>query len=171
MASAANPGAAGSSSAAPSNNGGRLSTSAAPLGNATLTISSGLPQQPCLPNALAGRPYVLLRESYGDALARGGVIVPPGMSPYKYVASLRIPGAPRSPACQKTVDAINASAASAVRADGNGNGTLPGVQPGTYYPMISTIYNKQPMMWGQAVQLKAGANAVTLDPRNALLSN
>jgi hypothetical protein len=164
-ASATNP------SAPPSNNNGRLSTPAAPLGNATLSISSGLPPQPGLPNALAGRPYVLLRDSYGDALAKGGVVVPSGTSPYKYVASVCAPGQPRSPACQKTVDAINASAASAVRADGNGNGILPGVPPATYYLMISTIYNKQPLTWGQSVQLKAGANTVTLDPRNALPPN
>jgi hypothetical protein len=33
--------------------------------------------------------------------------------------------------------------------------------------MISARYNNQPLVWGQAVQLKAGANSITLDQRNA----
>ena len=63
--------------------------------------------------------------------------------------------------------AINADAASAVRADGSGRGTFPGVPPGVYYLMISTLYNNQALAWGQAVQLRPGANSVTLDLSNA----
>jgi hypothetical protein len=63
--------------------------------------------------------------------------------------------------------AINADAASAVRADANGRGTFPGVPPGTYYLMISTLYKNQAFAWGQAVQLNAGMNSVTLDLSNA----
>jgi hypothetical protein len=87
------------------------------------------------------------------------------MSPYKYVASTCAPG--RTPDCQKALAAINTDAASAVRADANGSGTFPGVPPGTYYLMISALYNNQPITWGQAVQLKAGANSVKLDPKDA----
>lgn len=71
------------------------------------------------------------------------------------------------PDCQKVGAAINASAASAVRADANGTGTFPGVPPGTYYLMISAIYNNKPLVWAQAVQLKPGANSLTLVPRDA----
>jgi hypothetical protein len=63
--------------------------------------------------------------------------------------------------------AINASAASAVRADAGGNGTFPGVPPGTYYLMISARYNNQALVWGHAVQLKLGANSLTLNPGDA----
>jgi hypothetical protein len=146
------------------NGGGGLSTPAAPLGNATLSVVSGFPPQPGQPNPLAGRPYVLLRASYADSLVQGGVSVPPGVSPYKFVGNAC--GA-RTPDCQKCLDAIKVSAASAVRADGNGSGTFPGVPPGTYYLMISALYNKQPLIWGQAVQIHAGANSITLSPQNA----
>jgi hypothetical protein len=92
------------------------------------------------------------------------VTVPPGISSYKYVATSC---ASKSPDCQKMMDAIKAAAVSATRADANGGGTLPGVPPGTYYLLISAIYNKKPLVWGQAVQLKAGQNAVTLDQQSA----
>jgi len=146
------------------NGGGTLSTPDAPLGNATLSVASGFPAQPGAPNPLAGHPYVLLRDSYANALAKGGVSVPPGMSPYKYVASAC---ANRTPDCQKINDAIKSNAASAVRADATGSGTFPGVPPGIYYLMISTRYNNQPLVWSQAVQLKAGSNSITLNQSNA----
>jgi hypothetical protein len=141
----------------PMTGGATAAPAPAPLGNAILTITSGFPGTP---NPLAGRPFVLLRDSYANALAKGGVIPPSGMSPYKYVSTLCTS---RTPECQKTSDAIRASAASAVRADANGSGTFPGVPPGTYYLMISARYNNQSLVWGQAVQLKAGANSLKLD--------
>jgi hypothetical protein len=155
--------------AAPGTKGGGLSTPAAPLGNAALSIVSGLPAQPGTPNPLAGRPYVLLRDSYGDALAKGGIAVPAGVSPYKYVGTVCGPG--KTPECQKILSVIDANAASAVRADANGRGVLPGVPPGTYYLMISTRFGNQALVWEQAVQLKAGVNSVTLDQSNATPMN
>jgi hypothetical protein len=90
---------AGTSGAGP----GGLSTPAAPLGNATLSIVSGFRAPAGTPTPLAGRPYVLLRDSYGDALAKGGVTVPPGMLPFKYVADTCTS---RTPECQKILDAV-----------------------------------------------------------------
>jgi hypothetical protein len=37
--------------------------------------------------------------------------------------------------------------------------------------MIATRYNNQALVWGQVVQLKAGANSVTLDQSNAVPVN
>jgi len=160
IASAGGPGTRGPATANPVT----LSTPSAPLGNATLSIVSAFPAQQGAPNPLAGRPYVLLRDSYANALAKGGISVPPGMSPYKYVANTCVS---RTPDCQKILDAVNANAASAVRADANGSGTFPGVPPGTYYLMISARFNNQPLTWSEAVQLKPGPNSVALDLHNA----
>ncbi len=156
--------AAAAPNAPPSNHGGTLSTPAAPLGNATLTIVSALPTQPGAPSPLAGHPVVLLRASYAESLARGGVSVPPGTSPYKYVAATCTA---RTPDCQKIIDAIGAASISGARADANGSATLPGVPPGTYYLMVSARVNNVPYTWGQPVQLKPGANSVNLNAQNA----
>lgn len=157
-ASAATPGTAAY------NNGGGLSTPAAPLGNAMLSIVSGIPAQPGTPNPLAGRPYLLLRWSYADSLAKGGITVPPGTSAYKYVGSAC---GTNSPDCPKVKAAINASVISAVRADANGAGTFPGVPAGTYFLMISAMINQKSYVWGQPVQVKAGANTLSLEMRSA----
>ncbi len=163
VASSASPG-----EAATANGGGGLSTPAAPLGNAILSIVSGFPAQAGAPNPLAGRPYVLLRDSYANTLAKGGVSVPPGMAPLKYVGTVCVS---RTPECQKILDAVKISAASSVRADANGAGIFPGVPSGNYYLMISTRYNNQALVWDRAVQIKAGPNSLTLDQSNAVPIN
>jgi hypothetical protein len=148
----------------PANGGGGLSTLGAPLGDAVLSMISGFTAQPGAPNPLAGHSFVLLRTSYADAIASAGVSVPAGVSPYVYMGAAC---GNRTPDCQRMMNAINADAASAVRADVSGRGTLPGLPPGVYYLMIATRYNNQTLVWGQAVQLKPGANSVTLDLSNA----
>jgi len=140
-----------------------ISTPDKPLGNATLSVVSGFANSP---SPLANRPLVLLRDSYVAALAKGGVTVPPGVSPYVYVGQICAPQ-PRTGDCQSALTALNSSAASAIRADVRGNGTLPGVPPGTYYLLISAPVNGQPMVWGQGVNLHAGANSITLTAANA----
>jgi hypothetical protein len=146
------------------NNSGTLSTPAAPLGNATLSIASGLAVQPGAPSPLAGRPYIILRESYANTVARAGVTVPAGTSAYKFAG---MACGNRTSDCQKINAAIKAGAISAARADASGSATLPGVPPGTYYLMISARIGNQPFVWDHPVQLRTGANSLTLDQRSA----
>jgi hypothetical protein len=133
-------------------------------GNAVLSIISGLASPQGAPNPLANHPLILLRYSYGDSLARAGVSVPAGVSPFKFAGNAC---GTHSPDCVKISQAIQASAASAVRADATGKGTLPAVPPGMYYLMVSAIYNQKQLIWGQPVQVHAGQNTITLDESNA----
>jgi len=141
-----------------------MSTPQHVLGNATLSIISGFPSQPGAPNALASHPYTLLRDSIPSLVAKAGVAIPAGSNAYKVLGQAC---GMRTPDCQKILDAIKASAASAVRADANGAGTFPAVPAGTYYLMISTRYNNQALTWDHPVQLKPGANSMTLSAQNA----
>jgi hypothetical protein len=159
-------GAAGVGAVAGSAGGGRLSSVNAPTGNAVLTIVSGFPAQAGVMNPLAGHPFVLLRDDYDGAIRKAGIAIPAGMTGQKYVGS--VCGA-RAPECQKALGAVSADAATAIRADSNGKGALPGVPPGKYYLMISAQYNKQVLTWGFAVELKTGANTITLDQNNAVV--
>jgi hypothetical protein len=145
-----------------------MSTPQHVLGNATLSITSGFPAQPGVPNPLAAHPYTLLRDSIPNIVAKAGVTIPAGSNAYKV---LGIACGTHSPDCGKIMDVLKANAASAVRADANGNGTMPGVPPGTYYLMISTRYNNQALVWDHPVQLKAGANSMTLSAQNATPMN
>jgi hypothetical protein len=73
----------------------------------------------------------------------------------------------RTADCQKILDAVRANAAFAVRADSSGRVTFSAIPPGTYYLMISTRYNNQPLVWSQPIQVVSASNSVTLDQRNA----
>ena len=151
-------------SGAPGAGGGGLSVPGTTLGNATLAVVSGFPATPGVANPLAVKPYTLLRDSFANIVAKSGVAVPAGSSAYKVFG---MACGQRTPDCQKILDGIKASAASAVRSDATGAGTFPGVAPGTYYLMITTMYNNKAITWNQAVQLKAGANTIRLDQTNA----
>lgn len=99
-------------------------------------------------------------------LAHGGIQVPAGTSPFQVVGNAC---ASRTPDCQKISAAVKVGWAAAARADADGKATLPGVAAGTYYLMISTRYNNQPLVWDMPVHLMAGANALALDQANASL--
>jgi len=133
-------------------------------GQAQLTITSGLAAQGGGLNSLSGLTYVLLKDSYANLLAKAGVSVPQGTSPYKVAAN---ECASRSPDCQKILSAIRANTAMAGQADATGRATFSGLAPGRYFLLISTKYNGQLVSWDQALDVKAGANSFTLDPRNA----
>ena len=157
-----------SASGAPSGGGHAMSTASAPTGNAVLSVASGFLPQPGVPNPLAGHTYVLLKQSFEAALAQGGFQAPPGMSPVKgYLTAC----ANRQPACQQGMAAANSSTVAGVRADANGKAQLPGLPAGTYYFFCLGGYNKQLYKWDFSVDLKSGANSITLDQHNAVLVN
>jgi len=156
--------ASGASPAASPDATRNASLPAATVGNASLAIVSGFPPQPSVPNPLAAHAYTLLRDSLANIVASAGVSGPSGTSPYK---ALALACGNRTPDCQKMMDAIKANAVSAIRSESNGNATFNGIAPGTYYLMISTRYNNQPLVWSQAVQIAPGSNSITLDQHNA----
>jgi len=134
-------------------------------GNAVLAFTSGLPAaQAGEANPLAGRAFVLLRDSFDNVLAKAGFPVPAGTAPYK---AMVIACAQRSPTCQTAANAINASSIAGVRADGTGKATFAGVAPGTYYLMGSTLVGGQMLLWDVKVELRTGANTIALNQGNA----
>lgn len=140
------------------------STAPARTANAVLSVTSGLAAQPGSANPLAGHTFVLMKQSYEAALAGGGFQPPPGMSP---VMGLLTACRNRQPACEQGVAAVDSSTVSGARADANGKAQLPGLPAGTYYFYAQGDYNAQLYKWDFKVELKPGANSLTLDQRNA----
>ena len=149
----------------------RASVPAAPVhttGNSTLTIASGMPVQPGSPNALALRPFILLRSSFDDVVHQSGVTVPAGTLPLAYFGQSCAAG---TPDCQAILTAVKANIAAAVTADSNGTATMAKLAAGTYYLMVSTRFNNHGFIWTQPVQVKDGPNALTLDIYNGTRVN
>jgi hypothetical protein len=143
--------------------GPAFSKPGAPTGNAVLTVVSGFPVQAGAASLLAGRPYLLLRDNLAGALAKAGAAVPSGVSPKRAVKEAC---EQKTPDCRKYLLAISADAAAGLAADTSGKVTLPGVPPGIYFLVASN--QNETIYWELKIQLKPGANSVTLDQHNAV---
>ena len=138
--------------------------------NAVLSVASGFTVAAGTQNPIAGRAFVLLRDSFDNVLAKGGFATPEGASPY--IAMLKS-CANRSPDCLKASDAINGAGAAGTRLDAAGKATFTAVPPGTYWIMGSGVLmapnpaDRKVLFWDLRVELRPGANSVTLDQSNA----
>jgi len=155
---------------APANAAGGGRTATAPAGpavpgNAVLSFTSGfVVAQPGAVNPLAGKTFILLRDSFDNVLAKSGFPVPAGIAPYR---AMVVACAQRTPDCQTATAAINGGTVTGVRADAAGKATFSAVAPGVYYLMGATFTNGQMLEWNIRVELRAGANTIALDARNA----
>lgn len=168
-------GAAPAAIAANGGGGGAARAGGAPVNptgaaaNAILTLASGFSAPAGGQNPTAGKMFVLLRDNFDNVLANGGFAVPAGSSPY--IAMLRA-CTNRTPDCQKASDAVNASAATGGRLDAAGKGTFAAVAPGIYWIMGSGVVSgatpadRKILFWDLRVELRPGANSVTLDGSN-----
>jgi hypothetical protein len=91
-------------------------------------------------------------------------VMPVGIAPYR---AMVVACAQRSPDCQTAANAINAASVTGVRTDAAGKAAFPGVAPGTYYLMGSALTGGQMLLWDIKVELRAGANTILLNERNA----
>ena len=130
---------------------------------AVLLIRVGVVTQSGALNPLAAAPFFLLQDSLDDALTKGGFRPPPGMSPRTGMEHARINNTPN---LNQAVAAILASnLCGPVFADPKGTAQFPPLNPGTYY-LVGGNLNPR-LAWQLRVDLKPGANSVTLDQRNA----
>jgi len=137
--------------------------------NAVLTVSSGFSAAAGAQTPIAGKMFVLLRDSFDNVLAKGGFPTPEGTSPY--IAMLKA-CANRSPDCYKASDAVNGAGAAGGRLDATGKLTFAAVAPGTYWLMGSGLIgaanpaDRKMLFWNMRVELRAGANSIVLDSSN-----
>jgi imidazolonepropionase-like amidohydrolase len=129
-----------------------------------LTIKSGFPAQANAPNPLGSSAFMLMRNPVSAVLAKSGTPVPAHVSGQE---AIRSACEANKPECAKYLTAVTNDAAAGARADGRGGAVLPGVQPGTYYLTTSAKMGQLVLYWHVKLDLKAGANVITLDTHNA----
>jgi len=158
----------GAAAVSASNAHPNFSTSAKPLGNAVLTIKSGFPAQANAPDPLAGSAFMLMRNPVATVLAKSGTPVPANMPAQ---GAIRTACEANKPECREYLVAVGNDAATgakyAATSGTSGATVLPGVPPGTYYLTTSAKIGQLVMYWHVKVDLKAGANTITLDTHNA----
>lgn len=131
---------------------------------AVLNLAAGFASGSGAFSPLAGTKFIVLKSSVDAALAKGGYRPPLGMSAFKGWAIACQQG---TPACAQGLNGVQADSLGVLQTDAQGKAHTPPLAAGTYYLFGSTQHGKQPVMWNVRVDLKPGANAVTLDQSNA----
>lgn len=130
---------------------------AAAPGNAVLAVRAALA------DPAAGTTVLLLNDSIETLVKNSGFQPAASTSLLKSFANC-----PRNNAnCQKGTVAVYQHVVAAVKAGPNAPVSFSGVKPGTYYVMAGLVNNGKNYLWNTRVDLKAGANSVTLDAKDA----
>ena len=77
----------------------------------------------------------------------------------------------RQPLCQQALAGLAPVMVSRVKFNAKGKAQIPALSAGTYYLIGSPIIHKRPVIWDLRIDLKPGANSVTLGQRNATPTN
>jgi hypothetical protein len=130
---------------------------------AQLVITSGFPSQQGI-NPLAGRTVIVLKESFDSILAKAGWS-PQGSTMSALTAWVRACES-RDPSCQKGIAEMSKYFVSNAKLDNSGSHIFQNARAGTYYLVIQTSYNGVHLVWDLRIDLRPGANSITLDQRN-----
>lgn len=112
---------------------------------------------------LRGANVLILRHSINVALANGGLRASSNGTPMK---TWHIACAMRTPVCQQGLQAVTADTVGVAKTDAVGRGQTPPLPVGHYFVFGDVQFANRPMIWNLPVELKAGANSVTLDQHN-----
>ena len=132
---------------------------------AALTISSGLVAAPGGPNPLAGKTIIVLRESFESILAKAGWIKPGSRS--SALATWARACEVQDPSCRTAIDQMRPYFISSATFDNSGWLTFTNARSGTFYLVVQTTANGVHLVWDLRIDVKPGANSITLDQRNA----
>jgi hypothetical protein len=112
---------------------------------------------------LAGGHVFLLKHGIDGALANGGLRAAASGSTMK---TWHDACASNAPACLQGRQALVADSAAVTTMDGAGKGQSVPVSAGHYFVFGSVYVAGRPMIWNLPIDLKSGANSITLDMRN-----
>ena len=134
---------------------------------AVLLVSNGF-QNPEAVKPLTGMPLWLLNDSFARLLQKTKLLDgPPGatakVTPLRTWAASCLTG---SPVCQGMLYEVQGNIVGASKMEATGKATFPAVPPGSYYVLALTADNRQPIVWDLRVDLKPGANSITLGQQN-----
>ena len=139
-------------------------TTSAPA--AMLSIASGFAAQSGATNPLAGKTILVSKESFENVLTKAGWVQPG--SPVKAVAVWAHACETQNPLCQQGIEALRPYLVASAKLDSNGGFTFDKARAGTYYLIGQMAFNQRHLVWDLRVDLKPGANSVTLDQGNTI---
>jgi hypothetical protein len=140
----------------------------APAGMGTLSVTGALGSDAGGNSPLTGGLFLLTKESLESVLRKGGVRPSPGGTATKVWANAC---ESRQPLCQQALSGLQAVLVGPIAFDARGKAQTPSLPSGTYYLLGSITYNNRLWVWDLRVDLKPGANSVTVNEGNAVPRN
>lgn len=149
----------------PSTNPARPNNTAVANGaNAVLTVTDAFAVRSGTASPfVAGQIITLWKDSWENVLRKVGVRPPPGTSAIKTWLNACASG---QPICQQVIASVKPYAVANAKFGPDRQAQFTAVPPGTYHVFAAARYDNQPFLWDLRVDLKPGANALTLDRTN-----
>lgn len=121
----------------------------------------------------AGTQIWVTSQNPDSKLVEAGFAPDPGVPPIeKLFAACKVSGQGGSPeSCKRGIQAMIAGALGVARTDPAGHAQTPALPAGRYYVVGFVPYKGHSLMWHLPVDVKAGANALTLEPQNGSISH
>lgn len=111
-----------------------------------------------------GKNVFVLKDSLESILARAGWAQPgSGSAIAAYARACETAG---SPSCQQVATQVRPFMVAMTKLDANGVSTMVNAQTGTFYLYTEVLHHGQRLLWNVRVDMKPGANTVTLDQGN-----
>jgi hypothetical protein len=141
-------------------------------GQAVLNLTVGEVVNGALSSPPAGTRLWVSSQNPDANLVRAGFAASPGGQPIdKLFAACNIGHGGTQQRCNEGMQALTAGAVGETATDMNGHAATGALQPGRYYVVGFTPYKGHSLIWHLPVDLKPGANAVSLTPQNGSLSH
>jgi hypothetical protein len=120
----------------------------------------------------AGTAFWVTVQDPDSNLVKAGFAPDPGVPPIeKLFAACKIGQGGTQADCSRGMQAMIAGALGVARTDTEGHAQTGAIPPGRYYVVGFVPYKGHSLMWHLPVDVKAGANAMTLEPRNGSISH
>jgi hypothetical protein len=150
---------------------GQTATAGAVGGQATLNLTVGEVVNGARSSPPAGTRLFLTPENPDASLVLAGFAPDPGGQPIdKLFEACKIGQGGTQQRCNQGMQALTVGAVRETATGPDGRAAIDAVAPGRYYIVSYTPYKGHALIWHMPVDLKPGANAVSLTPQNGSLS-
>jgi hypothetical protein len=151
---------------------GAQAAAAVPAGSAILNLTVGATINGAFSSPPAGTRLFITNQNPDTNLVKAGFAPAPGGQPIERLFdACRLNQGGTQERCNQGMVALTTGAVAQATLDSDGHAQAPGLAPGRYYIVGFTPYQGHSLIWHLPVDLKPGANAVSIGPQDGSVSH
>lgn len=141
-------------------------------GRGTLDLKVGETRDGRFSAVPAGTQIWVTKENPDSNLVKAGFAADAGAPPIeKLFAACKVGQGGSQASCSRGMQAMIAGSLGVARTDPDGHARTPALAPGRYYVVGFVPYQGHSLLWHLPVDVKAGANTMSLEPQNGSISH